>query len=87
LDCPSPSVVGIRGNFGHAYGALVPDALAARAVVLVSGRENWRWRIAYLAFCRGRLVWLMEGELKRLSASTGLKLAPWQNRHREWQYE
>ena len=32
---------GIRGNFGHEYGAMIPGALAAMAVVLLSGRSDW----------------------------------------------
>jgi hypothetical protein len=31
---------GIRGNFGHAYGAMTPGALATLAGVLVSGRAD-----------------------------------------------
>src|SRR5438132_8492912 len=38
---------GIRGNFGHEYGAMIPGALVAMAVVLLSGREDWWRRIAY----------------------------------------
>ncbi len=32
---------GIRGNFGHEYGAMIPGALAAMAAVLLSGRSDW----------------------------------------------
>src|ERR1044071_907640 len=41
---------GIRGNFGHEFGAMIPGALSAMAAVLLSGREDWRRRIAYFAF-------------------------------------
>jgi len=51
---------GIRGNFGHEYGAMMPGALAAIAVVLVSGRQDWWRRIAYFAFF-GALGWSFGG--------------------------
>jgi hypothetical protein len=51
---------GIRGNFGHAYGALVPGALAALAVVLVSGRQDWWQRISYFGLF-GALGWSFGG--------------------------
>ena len=39
---------GIRGNYGHESGAMIPGALAAIAAALMSGREDWRrlgvWR-------------------------------------------
>ena len=41
---------GIRGNFGHESGAMIPGALAACAVALLSGREDWRRRVAYFGF-------------------------------------
>jgi len=53
---------GIRGNFGHEYGAMIPGALAAMAVVLMSGREDWRRRVAYFGFF-GALGWSFGGSL------------------------
>jgi hypothetical protein len=53
---------GIRGNFGHEYGAMIPGALAALAVVLVSGREDWWPRIPYFAFF-GALGWSFGGSI------------------------
>ena len=41
---------GIRGNYGHEAGAMIPGALAAIAAALVSGREDWRRRVSYFAF-------------------------------------
>lgn len=41
---------GIRGNYGHEFGAMLPGALTAMAVCLLSGRQDWRERIAYFAF-------------------------------------
>lgn len=53
---------GIRGNFGHEYGAMIPGALAAIAVVLASGREDWYRRIAYFGFL-GALGWSFGGSI------------------------
>ena len=47
---------GIRGNFGHEYGAEFAGCLAAITVALLSGREDWRNRIPYFAFF-GALGW------------------------------
>ncbi len=53
---------GIRGNFGHEFGALIPGALTAMAAVLVSGREDWQRRIAYFgAF--GAVGWCFGGSI------------------------
>lgn len=53
---------GIRGNFGHEYGAMIPGALAALAVVLVSGRADWQRRIAYFGLF-GALGWSLGGSM------------------------
>jgi len=53
---------GIRGNFGHEIGAAIPGALAAMAVVLVSGRADWLPRIAYFAMF-GALGWAFGGSM------------------------
>jgi hypothetical protein len=53
---------GIRGNFGHEYGAMIPGALAAMAVVLTSGREDWWRRVAYFATF-GALGWSFGGSI------------------------
>jgi hypothetical protein len=43
---------GIRGQFGHEYGAALAGAIGGMAVALLSGREDWRRRIHYFAmFC------------------------------------
>jgi hypothetical protein len=53
---------GIRGNFGHEWGAMIPGALAAMAAVLVSGRDDWQRRIAYFgAF--GAVGWSFGGSI------------------------
>jgi len=53
---------GIRGNFGHEYGAAIPGALAAMAAVLMSGRPDWYPRIAYFAMF-GALGWSFGGSM------------------------
>jgi hypothetical protein len=53
---------GIRGNFGHEYGAMMPGALAAMAAVLLSGRDDWYPRIAYFAMF-GALGWSFGGSI------------------------
>jgi hypothetical protein len=53
---------GIRGNFGHETGAMIPGALAAMAMVLLAGREDWWPRIAYFAFF-GAIGWSFGGSI------------------------
>jgi hypothetical protein len=53
---------GIRGNFGHEFGAMVPGALAAMAVVLLSGRADWWRRVAYFAMF-GAVGWSFGGSM------------------------
>jgi hypothetical protein len=53
---------GIRGNFGHAYGAMIPGVLAALAAVLLSGREDWWQRAGYFALF-GALGWSFGGTI------------------------
>ena len=53
---------GIRGNYGHEIGAMFPGALAAIAVCLLSGRQDWRERVAYFA-CFGALGWALGGSM------------------------
>ena len=53
---------GIRGNFGHEYGAAIPGALAAMAVVLLSGREDWQRRIAFFGMF-GAIGWSFGGSI------------------------
>ncbi len=53
---------GIRGNFGHEYGAMIPGALAALAAVLLSGRVDWQRRAAEFALF-GALGWSFGGSI------------------------
>lgn len=53
---------GVRGNWGHEFGAMIPGALAAMAVVLVAGRDDWYRRVGYFAFF-GALGWSFGGSI------------------------
>ena len=53
---------GIRGNFGHEYGAMLPGALAAMAAVLLSGRSDWVREISFFAMF-GALGWSFGGSI------------------------
>ncbi len=53
---------GIRGNFGHEYGAMLPGALAAMAAVLLSGRSDWVREIPFFAMF-GALGWSFGGSI------------------------
>jgi len=58
---------GIRGNYGHEAGAMFPGAITAIAVCLVSGREDWRQRVAYFALF-GALGWAFGGSISYMHA-------------------
>jgi len=53
---------GIRGNFGHEYGAMIPGVLATLAAVLLSGRSDWHRRAVFFAFF-GALGWSFGGSI------------------------
>ncbi|MEP7272061.1 MAG: hypothetical protein ABI882_11195 [Acidobacteriota bacterium] len=53
---------GIRGNFGHEIGAMIPGALAAIAAVVTIGRDDWMRRIGYFAFF-GAIGWSFGGSM------------------------
>jgi len=53
---------GIRGNYGHEYGAMLAGTLAGMAAALMSGREDWRQRLPYFAFF-GALGWGFGGSI------------------------
>ena len=53
---------GVRGNWGHEYGAMIPGALAAMAACVVAGRDDWLRRVAYFAFF-GALGWSFGGSI------------------------
>jgi len=53
---------GIRGNFGHEYGAMIPGALTAIAAALISGRDDWWPRVGYFGMF-GALGWSFGGSI------------------------
>ena len=53
---------GIRGNFGHEAGAMIAGVLSAIAVAVLSGRDDWRNRVAYFALFGG-LGWGFGGSI------------------------
>jgi hypothetical protein len=53
---------GIRGNFGHEYGAMIPGVLATLAAVLLAGREDWHRRGVFFGFF-GALGWSFGGSM------------------------
>lgn len=53
---------GIRGNFGHEYGAMIPGALATMGAVLLCDRKDWWPRIPCFGFL-GALGWSFGGSI------------------------
>src|SRR5437870_9094821 len=53
---------GIRGNFGHEFGAMIPGALAGMAVALLSGRADWQRRVAQFGLF-GAVGWAFGGSI------------------------
>lgn len=53
---------GIRGDYGHEAGAMIPGALLGLAVCLASGREDWRRRAAIMGMC-GAIGWAFGGQM------------------------
>ena len=53
---------GVRGQFGHEYGAALAGALGGMAVALLSGRDDWRRRVAYFATF-GAIGWAFGGSM------------------------
>lgn len=53
---------GIRGNFGHESGAMIPGMLGAIAIAVLSRREDWQARIPHLALFAG-LGWGFGGSI------------------------
>jgi hypothetical protein len=53
---------GIRGDYGHEAGAMLPGALLALAIVLMAGRADWLARASTLAML-GALGWAFGGQM------------------------
>ncbi|GAB3704646.1 hypothetical protein GCM10027592_36260 [Spirosoma flavus] len=71
---------GIRGNFGHEYGAAFAGCLSAIVVALVSGRSDWRQRVLYFAFF-GAIGWGFGGSMSYMQViaytQSGHGLSQW----------
>ncbi|MBM3813018.1 MAG: hypothetical protein FJW20_15460 [Acidimicrobiia bacterium] len=53
---------GVRGNWGHEHGAMIPGALSAMAIAARYGRADWQHRIAWFAFF-GAMGWSFGGSM------------------------
>ncbi len=53
---------GIRGNFGHETGAMIPGALIGLAICLISGREDWLKRWPFFGIL-GAVGWAFGGQM------------------------
>jgi hypothetical protein len=69
---------GVRGNWGHEYGAMIPGALAAMAAVLASGRDDWYRRIAFFAFF-GAVGWSFGGSISYMQVIAYTHSGHWQS--------
>ncbi len=53
---------GIRGDYGHEAGAMIPGALLGLAICAASGREDWWRRASIMGMC-GALGWAFGGQM------------------------
>ena len=53
---------GIRGQFGHEYGAALAGALGGMSVALLSGRPDW-WRRVHFFAALGAIGWAFGGNM------------------------
>lgn len=53
---------GIRGDYGHEAGPMIPGALLGLSICLASGREDW-WRRASLMGMCGAIGWAFGGQM------------------------
>lgn len=53
---------GIRGDYGHEAGAMIPGALLGLAICVASGREDWRRRATIMGMC-GAIGWAFGGQM------------------------
>ena len=71
---------GIRGNFGHEYGAAFAGCLAAIVIALLAGRTDWRERVLYFAFF-GAIGWGFGGSVSYMQViaytQSGHELSQW----------
>ncbi|MFO1020324.1 MAG: hypothetical protein U0903_06460 [Planctomycetales bacterium] len=69
---------GIRGDFGHESGAWIPGALAAMAVCILSGRDDWRSRVGYCALFGG-LGWGFGGSISYMYPMSFASSGQWES--------
>lgn len=67
---------GVRGNFGHEYGAMLPGVMAALAACILSGREDWLARAPYFAFF-GALGWAFGGSMSYMKVVSYTESGHW----------
>ncbi|NUM56686.1 MAG: hypothetical protein HUU46_23915 [Candidatus Hydrogenedentes bacterium] len=67
---------GVRGNFGHEYGAMLPGVMAAMAACILSGREDWLARAPYFAFF-GALGWAFGGSMSYMKVVSYTESGHW----------
>jgi len=53
---------GIRGDYGHEAGAMIPGALLGLAICLASGRPDWWRRAGIMGLC-GAIGWAFGGQI------------------------
>lgn len=53
---------GIRGDYGHEAGAMIPGALLGLSICLTSGRNDWLQRSSIMAMC-GAIGWAFGGQM------------------------
>ena len=53
---------GVRGQFGHEYGAGMAGSLGCLAIAILSGRDDWHRRAAYFAMFGG-IGWALGGSM------------------------
>jgi hypothetical protein len=53
---------GIRGDYGHEAGAMIPGALLGLSICLASGREDWWQRASLMGMC-GAIGWAFGGQM------------------------
>ena len=53
---------GVRGNYGHETGAMLPGALGAIGVSLLSQRVDWQRRVVFFAMF-GMVGWAFGGSI------------------------
>ncbi len=58
---------GIRGQFGHEYGAAMAGALGGIAVAVLAGRQDWASRVLFFAFY-GAIGWSFGGSMSYMKA-------------------